>query len=302
MGRHSRNRVAPAPREASAARAVAGRHRGSRRRRHSTVRTGLLASSAALAVGAVAMGAGVLPGPAKDGRDVAAVGPNANTAFPVPPAGQPEPDGSTATPVTPPERESVPPSRGRHRGTPDPSESVTAPGTPQAPRSPAPPRTSEPADPPRTSAPPTTPPPPTTPAPTRQPETPVGNGQDKAAAAAVLGLVNAERAKAGCDPVKSDERLAELADSFSEDMAERSFFDHVTPDGLDPWERAQQAGITNLGGENIARGQTTAQAVMDSWMESEGHRANILNCEYQTLGVGVHFAEGGPWWTQDFGF
>ncbi|MEK8172713.1 CAP domain-containing protein [Streptomyces sp. M19] len=60
--------------------------------------------------------------------------------------------------------------------------------------------------------------------------------------------------------------------------------------------------MADLGGENIARGQATAQAVMDSWMNSPGHRANILNCEYRTLGVGAHFAPDGPWWTQDFGF
>ncbi|HZG04932.1 MAG TPA: CAP domain-containing protein, partial [Streptomyces sp.] len=45
-----------------------------------------------------------------------------------------------------------------------------------------------------------------------------------------------------------------------------------------------------------------AQSVMDAWMDSPGHRANILNCDYRTLGVGAHFAEGGPWWTQNFGF
>lgn len=60
--------------------------------------------------------------------------------------------------------------------------------------------------------------------------------------------------------------------------------------------------MDGLGGENIARGQADAQAVMDAWMNSDGHRANILNCDYKTLGVGVHFGSGGPWWTQDFGF
>ncbi|MFD0328838.1 CAP domain-containing protein [Streptacidiphilus monticola] len=60
--------------------------------------------------------------------------------------------------------------------------------------------------------------------------------------------------------------------------------------------------MTNLGGENIARGQQTPAAVMDAWMHSPGHRANILNCSYHSLGVGAYFAPGGPWWTQDFGF
>lgn len=96
--------------------------------------------------------------------------------------------------------------------------------------------------------------------------------------------------------------LASLAQDFSEDMAARGFFDHTDPDGRTPWDRASKAGIQDLAAENIARGQATAQAVMDSWMNSDGHRANILNCDYRTLGVGVHYGSGGPWWTQDFGF
>ncbi|NBM15206.1 CAP domain-containing protein [Streptomyces sp. GC420] len=129
-----------------------------------------------------------------------------------------------------------------------------------------------------------------------------GTGGATEAEAAVLALVNQERAKAGCSAVRMDSGLADLAGDFSEDMAQRGFFEHTDPDGDTPWARAEQAGIANLGGENIARGQTDAEAVMDAWMNSSGHRANILNCDYTTLGVGVHFAEGGPWWTQDFGF
>ncbi|GAA3390381.1 hypothetical protein GCM10017752_18780 [Streptomyces roseoviridis] len=114
--------------------------------------------------------------------------------------------------------------------------------------------------------------------------------------------MNVERAQVGCGPVRSDSGLAALAGAFSADMAARNFFHHIDPDGATPWSRAAKAGITNLGAENIARGQVDAAAVMKSWMASDGHRANILNCDYTTLGVGVHFAEGGPWWTQDFGF
>ncbi|CAM5700699.1 CAP domain-containing protein OS=Streptomyces alboniger OX=132473 GN=CP975_25745 PE=4 SV=1 [Streptomyces alboniger] len=125
---------------------------------------------------------------------------------------------------------------------------------------------------------------------------------ESAAETAVLTLVNEERAKAGCRPVTADSGLAALADRFSTDMAERDFFDHTDPDGATPWDRAEKAGITDLGGENIARGQANARSVMDAWMNSSGHRANILNCDYKTLGVGVHFGPGGPWWTQDFGF
>ncbi|WP_223731652.1 CAP domain-containing protein, partial [Streptomyces purpurogeneiscleroticus] len=122
------------------------------------------------------------------------------------------------------------------------------------------------------------------------------------APAQILSLVNKERDKAGCAPLTADPALTDLAQSFSEDMARRDFFAHTDPDGATPWDRAKTAGITGLGGENIARGQTTPKAVMASWMNSPGHRANILNCTYRTLGVGLQQSPTGPWWTQDFGF
>ncbi|XVJ75188.1 CAP domain-containing protein [Streptomyces sp. JH002] len=139
-----------------------------------------------------------------------------------------------------------------------------------------------------------------TPAPDPEPSP----SQDAASAQAdaVLRLVNEERAKAGCRPLVRDAALATLATDFSRDMAQRGYFSHTDPDGRTPWDRAQAAGIANMGGENIARGQQDAQAVMDSWMNSEGHRANILNCDFTTLGVGVHLGDGGPWWTQNFGY
>ncbi|MEI5101340.1 CAP domain-containing protein [Streptomyces sp. PmtG] len=148
------------------------------------------------------------------------------------------------------------------------------------------------------SAPPRTEPPKPTP-PAARPKPPTGDASPEAQ---VLALVNEERAKVGCRPVRADDRLASLAETFSADMAARGFFAHTDPDGATPWDRAEKAGIKDLGGENIARGQADAQAVMDAWMDSPGHRANILNCDYKTLGVGAHFAPGGPWWTQDFGF
>ncbi|WP_229834278.1 CAP domain-containing protein [Streptomyces xantholiticus] len=115
-------------------------------------------------------------------------------------------------------------------------------------------------------------------------------------------MVNSERAKVGCSPLKASGALSDLARAHSKDMAARGFFDHTNPDGETPWDRAEEAGVSGLGGENIARGQADAEAVMASWMNSEGHRANILNCDFTTLGVGVHMGEGGPWWTQNFGY
>lgn len=122
------------------------------------------------------------------------------------------------------------------------------------------------------------------------------------AAAEVLKLVNEERAKVGCSAVSANSALSDLAERFSDDMAARGFFDHTDPDGATPWDRAAKAGISDLGGENIARGQADAAAVMEAWMNSPGHKANILNCDFKTLGVGVHLGSGGPWWTQDFGY
>jgi uncharacterized protein YkwD len=136
---------------------------------------------------------------------------------------------------------------------------------------------------------------------TSAPPAETANTSVAAAEAEVLRLVNAERSKVGCAALVPDGPLADLARAFSADMAARGFFDHTDPDGRDPWDRAAAAGITNLLAENIARGQQTPAAVMKAWMKSTGHRANILNCGYRTLGVGAHFAAGGPWWTQDFG-
>ncbi|GGO93823.1 CAP domain-containing protein [Wenjunlia tyrosinilytica] len=140
--------------------------------------------------------------------------------------------------------------------------------------------------------------------PTKKPKEtqPPGPSTGDAAEAAVVSLVNIERAKAGCKPLKPSGGLADLAGAFSLDMALRGFFDHTDPDGLTPWDRASAAGITTLGGENIARGQADAEAVMAAWMGSPGHRANILNCDYKTIGVGVQNGLGGPWWTQEFGY
>ncbi|NED74694.1 CAP domain-containing protein, partial [Streptomyces sp. SID9944] len=120
--------------------------------------------------------------------------------------------------------------------------------------------------------------------------------------AQVIALVNQERAKAGCGPVTGDSQLDAAAQAHSDDMAARNFFEHTNPDGKDPGDRITAAGYRwSTYGENIARGQQTPESVMDSWMNSPGHRANILNCAFKNLGVGVHKGSGGPWWTQDFG-
>ncbi|MFF3560207.1 CAP domain-containing protein [Streptomyces sp. NPDC002574] len=261
------------------------------------MRTGLLASSAALAVGAIGVSSGLLPSP--DGSGSISYhdnGPGQIQAAGIPNSSSPQDLGTV-----PADRPSQPASRGDARATPPRSTPPSAPATSASPTpTPTPSRTAPTTAPtaPQTSAPatvvPTTPPVATAPA--------VENGSESAAEAAVLALVNQQRATAGCQPVTDDEQLDALASDFSADMAARAFFDHTDPDGDDPWDRAAQAGVKDLGGENIARGQATAEEVMTAWMNSDGHRANILNCDFKTLGVGAVFGDGGPWWTQDFGY
>ncbi|MEV0505196.1 CAP domain-containing protein, partial [Streptomyces spectabilis] len=134
---------------------------------------------------------------------------------------------------------------------------------------------------------------------TEKPAPPAPSGSQ---AQQVLGLVNTERAKAGCAPLTHNAALTTAAQRHSADMRARDYFDHASPDGTDPGQRITAAGYKwSTYGENIARGQRTAASVMDSWMNSEGHRANILNCSFKELGVGIEQGDGGPWWTQNFG-
>lgn len=118
---------------------------------------------------------------------------------------------------------------------------------------------------------------------------------------AVLALVNQARAGAGCGALTADPALAAVARAHSADMRDRDYFSHTSPEGLSPFDRAEQAGIDYARAENIAFGQADATAVMEAWLESPGHRANILDCELTKLGVGVAEGPGGPWWTQLFG-
>ncbi|MBT3149799.1 sigma-70 family RNA polymerase sigma factor [Streptomyces sp. CHD11] len=120
------------------------------------------------------------------------------------------------------------------------------------------------------------------------------------AAAQVLSLTNTERSKAGCGPVKLDDRLARAAQLHSEDMSANGYFSHTGQNGSSFVDRAKAQGHPSPGAENIAQGQSSAASVMDAWMNSEGHRANILNCSLKSLGVGV--TQNDWTWTQVFGF
>lgn len=122
-----------------------------------------------------------------------------------------------------------------------------------------------------------------------------------AAALEVLDLVNAERAGAGRAPLLWHDGAGAVGQAHNRDMRDRGFFDHTNPSGQDPGDRISAAGIQTSGwGENIARGQPTPTAVMNSWMNSTGHRTNILRTSFTHMGVGVLEGSGGPWWTQVF--
>jgi uncharacterized protein YkwD len=137
----------------------------------------------------------------------------------------------------------------------------------------------------------------TAPAPVAQAAVPA----DPTAETAVLALVNEARVDAGCGALTADPGLAAVARAHSADMRDRDYFSHTSPEGLSPFDRAEQAGIDYSRAENIAFGQADATAVMEAWLKSPGHRANILDCELTKLGVGVAEGPGGPWWTQLFG-
>jgi uncharacterized protein YkwD len=162
-----------------------------------------------------------------------------------------------------------------------PTTPPTTPSTTASPTTPVP--TAPPATAPPTTAPPATPSPPV-PAPDAQ----------------VVDLVNAARSDAGCGALRVDDRLVAAAQAHSDDMAAQDYFSHTSLDGRTFTDRVLAAGYPSPGGENIAQGQQGARAVHDAWMNSEGHRANILNCAFTAIGVGLH--EGTWTWTQNFGY
>jgi uncharacterized protein YkwD len=118
----------------------------------------------------------------------------------------------------------------------------------------------------------------------------------------VLQITNAERKKAGCKALSSNSELTSAAQAHSSDMARNHFFDHDSRNGDGPFDRVKAAGYSfSAAAENIAMGQQTPSAVMKAWMNSPGHKANIVNCTYTQLGVGYAVEDGTPYWTQDFG-
>ncbi|MCQ8771100.1 CAP domain-containing protein [Streptomyces telluris] len=118
----------------------------------------------------------------------------------------------------------------------------------------------------------------------------------------VVDMVNAERAKAGCSPLTINAKLQAAAQGHSDDMAARDYYAHTSPEGKSPGDRMTAAGYRwSTYGENIFKSPKDARTAMDGWMKSPGHRANILNCSFKEIGVGINFKSNGPWWTQNFG-
>jgi uncharacterized protein YkwD len=120
--------------------------------------------------------------------------------------------------------------------------------------------------------------------------------------AKVVKLTNDARVRNGCSALRTDAKLTAAARAHSADMAKANYFSHTGRDGSTFVARAKRAGYNSAIGENIAWGYRTPAAVMDGWMNSSGHRANILNCRAKAVGVGVaKKADGTPYWTQVFG-
>ncbi|MFJ5963620.1 CAP domain-containing protein [Bacillus sp. NPDC093026] len=115
----------------------------------------------------------------------------------------------------------------------------------------------------------------------------------------VVDLTNKERAKQGLKALTVDSKLSKSARAKSQDMKDKNYFSHTSPTYGSPFDQMKTFGITyKTAGENIAQGQRSPQEVVTAWMNSEGHRANILNKNYTHIGVG--YVKDGNYWTQQF--
>ena len=116
---------------------------------------------------------------------------------------------------------------------------------------------------------------------------------------AVLDLTNAERQKAGLQPLQADTKLMNSARQKSADMAANNYFSHTSPTYGSPFDQMKSNGISyRSAAENIAMGQRSAEEVVKAWMESPGHRQNILTAEFTHIGIG--YDANGKYWTQQF--
>ncbi|MBO5287089.1 MAG: SafA/ExsA family spore coat assembly protein [Clostridia bacterium] len=115
----------------------------------------------------------------------------------------------------------------------------------------------------------------------------------------VVRLVNIERSKRGLKSLTQDWEISRVARYKSQDMKDLGYFSHTSPTYGSPFQMLKSFGISyRTAGENIARGQKTPAQVVEAWMNSSGHRANILNSSYTKIGVG--YVSSGNYWTQMF--
>lgn len=129
------------------------------------------------------------------------------------------------------------------------------------------------------------------------PTTSAPNTSQSAYASQVVTLVNQERAKAGLSPLTVNTALSAMALDKAKDMYNNGYFDHTSPTYGSPFDMMTQYGIRyTYAGENIAKGQQTPAAVMTAWMNSAGHRQNILSPNYSQIGVAYYNGE----WVQEF--
>jgi uncharacterized YkwD family protein len=137
------------------------------------------------------------------------------------------------------------------------------------------------------------------PAQTEQPKTEQSASQLSAYEQKVVDLTNQERAKNGLPALQVDTALSKVAREKSLDMQRNNYFSHTSPTYGSPFDMMKKFGITyKAAGENIAKGQRSPEEVVNAWMNSEGHRKNILSSNFTHIGVG-HVADGN-YWTQQF--
>ncbi|MFS0727148.1 CAP domain-containing protein [Paenibacillus sp. 1P07SE] len=130
-----------------------------------------------------------------------------------------------------------------------------------------------------------------------QPADTGAQSQDSAYAAEVVSLVNQERSKAGLAPLASDAALSRVALDKAKDMYHNNYFSHQSPTYGSPFDMMRSYGISySYAGENIASGQRTPQEVVTAWMNSPGHKANILGANFTKIGVGFYNNQ----WVQHF--
>ena len=183
-------------------------------------------------------------------------------------------------------------------------QATDTPSTPSTPTTPTKPATpSKPAEPttPSNQEKPTTP---SKPAPQEKPTTQSDSASQSLGAyeQQVVDLVNKERAAAGLPALKVNLKLSQVAEKKAEDLRDNKYFSHNSPVYGSPFDMMKQFGISyKTAGENIAKGQKTPEAVMNAWMNSSGHRANILNSNFTEIGVGyVTDSNGTTYWVQHF--